>query len=215
MNKTWIAVLIGALLVSLVGLGIQQISAHPGETQLTSAEVKEMIGEKYPGKITELELEREDGQHVYEVEIEGAQGEYELKLDATSGEILKLEEKDGRSARNDSGKSIADTADRSAANGAEWSGQTRESTLSNGSLANQTDENKGSAANESTYGARISLEEAKEIALKEVPGRIEEIELDEDDGLLIYEVEIETKNGEAEVEVNAHTGEIVMISLDD
>ena len=42
-----------------------------------------------------------------------------------------------------------------------------------------------------------------------------EIELDEDDGLLKYEVELRTDRGEAEVEIDALTGNVLEVELDD
>lgn len=43
---------------------------------------------------------------------------------------------------------------------------------------------------------------------------ITELELDEDDGRLIYEIEIESVNGEAEIDIDAYTGDIISISID-
>ncbi|MBD8070518.1 PepSY domain-containing protein [Bacillus sp. PS06] len=62
---------------------------------------------------------------------------------------------------------------------------------------------------------KVTREEAKKIALKEVPGKIEEIELDEEDGFYKYEVEIEADNGkEVELKISAQTGEILKMEWD-
>lgn len=46
-----------------------------------------------PGELLEAELEAEDGQLVYEIEIYGDDGRYhELYLDARTGELLKREQ---------------------------------------------------------------------------------------------------------------------------
>lgn len=55
----------------------------------------------------------------------------------------------------------------------------------------------------------ISREEAKQIALNEFQGKVVEIELDEDDGRWVYEIEIEDGKYEAELELDAVTGEII------
>ena len=59
--------------------------------------------------------------------------------------------------------------------------------------------------------AKISLAQAKDIALKQYPGEIKEIEYEiESDGAASYEVDIVSKDGkEIKVEVDATTGKIV------
>jgi uncharacterized membrane protein YkoI len=53
------------------------------------------IKAKQPGRILEVELERDDGLYLYEIEILDQQGAvWEFKLDATSGEILQRERED-------------------------------------------------------------------------------------------------------------------------
>ena len=52
------------------------------------------------------------------------------------------------------------------------------------------------------------------IAEKAANGKVVEIELDEDDGLLKYDVELRTDRGEAEVEIDASTGNVLEVELD-
>lgn len=61
----------------------------------------------------------------------------------------------------------------------------------------------------------ISMSEAIAIALAKAPGKVDEAELDRDDGLVYYEIEIETDRGEVEIEVDAYTGQILSIEYDD
>ena len=61
----------------------------------------------------------------------------------------------------------------------------------------------------------ISSDEAKTIALKLANGRITEFELDEDDGRLVYEIEIKTKDVEHEIEIDAYTGKVLEHEIDD
>lgn len=198
MNKTWIAVLVGAVLISVAGLGIQHIAANPDEAQLTSAEIRDMVERQYPGEITKLELEREHGKLVYDVEIKGPEGEYELKIDASTGDIVKLEEKPYKNVvKGDSdGQRASKDPDAQAS-------------------PNDQKKTKQTKDNASSEKPRISIDEATEIALHKFPGTIDEVKLEREDGLPVYEVEIETDKGEVEVEVDAYTGEIVMISWDD
>ncbi|MDD2768495.1 MAG: PepSY domain-containing protein [Methylococcus sp.] len=58
--------------------------------------------------------------------------------------------------------------------------------------------------------AKIGLEEAKKIALAAHPGQVVEVEYEiESNGNASYEFDIETKNGEVKLEVDAMTGKIV------
>ncbi len=50
---------------------------------------------RQPGRVIEVELEDEDGRHVYEVELLDARGEvWELYFDAATGELIKHERED-------------------------------------------------------------------------------------------------------------------------
>ena len=60
----------------------------------------------------------------------------------------------------------------------------------------------------------LSQDAAKEIALKEFAGTVVDLELDEDDGRKIYEIEIENGEDEATVEIDAYTGEILVLDID-
>lgn len=62
--------------------------------------------------------------------------------------------------------------------------------------------------------AVISREKAIQIALQQFSGTVEDVELDDDDGRLIYEVEIENSRGEAEVEIDAYTGKVLLVDID-
>lgn len=61
----------------------------------------------------------------------------------------------------------------------------------------------------------LSVEKVKEIALSKYDGHIEHIELDHDDGLTYYEVEIKDGDAEYELAVEAFTGEIFTVEIDD
>ncbi|KIL46776.1 PepSY domain-containing protein [Jeotgalibacillus soli] len=60
----------------------------------------------------------------------------------------------------------------------------------------------------------ITQDEAISIALKAAPGTVVRVELDEDDGRIKYEIEIKTTDGEADIEIDAHTGDILEVDHD-
>ena len=63
---------------------------------------------------------------------------------------------------------------------------------------------------------RLTEEQAKNAALKEVPGTVDDIEAKNVNGMTYYLVEIETNDDrEATVEINAITGQINSLTWDD
>ena len=75
----------------------------------------------------------------------------------------------------------------------------------------------GFVATQANAGAPgLTEAQAVEIALAEVPGEVQETELEREDGMKVYEIEILTADGvEMEVEINADTGEILEIEADE
>ncbi|KKK36917.1 hypothetical protein WQ57_16695 [Mesobacillus campisalis] len=61
----------------------------------------------------------------------------------------------------------------------------------------------------------LTKEESKEIALQTIPGIVDEVELENEDGYLVYEVEVQGEDGiDYEVTIDAETAEIVAVELD-
>lgn len=63
--------------------------------------------------------------------------------------------------------------------------------------------------------ARIKFGKAERIAQKKVPGKTQEIELELEDGKVVYSVEIEAIDGTTEVSIDAKSGEILKVEKDD
>ncbi|MGE7761717.1 PepSY domain-containing protein [Peribacillus sp. NPDC097895] len=62
--------------------------------------------------------------------------------------------------------------------------------------------------------AKISSDQAEKIALKKVDGQITDVELDSENGILVYEFEINQGKKEYDVVVDATTGEVLKTELD-
>ncbi|SDD10009.1 Uncharacterized membrane protein YkoI [Melghirimyces thermohalophilus] len=60
----------------------------------------------------------------------------------------------------------------------------------------------------------ISEAQAKQIALSQAEGTISEIELDRNDGRLVYEVEVEDGQQETDMEIDAYTGKVLFMSME-
>lgn len=70
-----------------------------------------------------------------------------------------------------------------------------------------------------TSSTRLSKEEALNLALKHAGEsrnnvKVKEIELDRDDGRLVYEIEFYSSNKEYDYEIDAHTGKILKMDYD-
>lgn len=71
-------------------------------------------------------------------------------------------------------------------------------------------------AQTSATAAELSEEQATEIALLEVPGEVQEVELENEDGVPLYEIEIVKADGQKfEVEIAADTGVVIEVEAED
>jgi uncharacterized membrane protein YkoI len=63
----------------------------------------------------------------------------------------------------------------------------------------------------------ISMKKAEEIAVAEVEGTVESVELEKDDGKLKYEVDLHGQNGndDIDVDIDASSGEVIKVDRDD
>ncbi|WEG17591.1 PepSY domain-containing protein [Alkalihalophilus pseudofirmus] len=136
--------------------------------------------------IKDVELEMKDGRFVYEIEVKVAGEDGDVYIDATTGEVLYIED----DIRN---KAISHRA-------------------------NEDDKERSSleSTNKSDHDfIKITKEQAVETALNHVGGgTIDEVELDREDGILVYEIEIEQDGQEVDVDVDAATGEVVSVDWD-
>ncbi|WP_408009285.1 PepSY domain-containing protein [Pseudalkalibacillus sp. A8] len=62
----------------------------------------------------------------------------------------------------------------------------------------------------------ISVSEAEKIALKEVKGNVDEMEIEEEHGKQVYKVDIDVEGEEDhDVHIDAYTGEVLVVAKDD
>ncbi len=132
--------------------------------------------DKVPGTVDEVELDEEDGNVVYEVDVIARDGtDTEVIVDAGNGKILAQEvDKDADEAK-------ADKAE-----------QAKLEKL-----------------------AKIDANAASKAATDKVPGTADKVELDEEDGKVVYEVDVTAKDGtQSEVLVDATNGKILAEQAD-
>ena len=207
--KKKIVLSVGVLAIaSVLGLGIYHSNASQAEPKLSSEEIDDIVTSQYPGTITEMELEKDSNQVIYEVEITEDGKEYELKLDGNTGEVLKIKEKEMVKKQTDN---IDQHPKKKQAQQ-----QANDQVDQKNQSQSETNENRPDQQDKRNQQKTvIDADEAVQIALKEFSGTVESVELDEDDLRLIYEVEIEAGDEEAEVEIDAYTGEVLVIDIDD
>jgi uncharacterized membrane protein YkoI len=62
--------------------------------------------------------------------------------------------------------------------------------------------------------ARITPEQARDAALAQVPGTVKKVELENEDGNVVYGVEVKTASGERDVKVDAGDGRVLHVEQD-
>lgn len=171
MKKRGWAVLAAVVILIGVGWGIKQFLDRDFSPDLSSKEVIRMIEDRYPGRVTQAQLDPEQGQPQYDLKLEATGGIYKIRVDAESGKILEMTQ-------------------------AKEQGPTQEQDTN----PNQT---------------QLSRSEVEEIARKQFQGRIKKIDLEREDGRLVYEVVMKSANQEAELEVDAHNGRVLLLSIEE
>ncbi|WP_158595146.1 PepSY domain-containing protein [Oceanobacillus piezotolerans] len=230
MKKKVVAALGAMAIAGVIGLGFAQSGIVNAGPNLSENDVRNQVNDQYPGAIKELELDENGKDPVYEVEIEIDGREYELAIDGNSGEVLKLNE---RAVASDNADEKVNNKEKEDQKSNEVSMKSKDDDTDNKDDSNEThqgDTSNQPAENESdnaakttepkkeekrgTNNAAIGESKAKSIALEQYDGTVKEIDLDEDDGRLIYEIEMQGKNGEAEIEIDAYTGAVIIIDVE-
>src|SRR5699024_8760630 len=197
-------VTIGAVLCAVgSGVGIYKSDASASSRNLSVDQIVQMVSDQYPVTITEIELENEYNQLVYEVDLEDDGRQYELILDANSGEVLKIEEKLNSTKQ-----------EKKALNDDEQDEQKEKQSDQKATNKEKESEAPAKSSTKDEQKTVIDVHDAVEFALKEFTGTVTEIELDEDDGRFIYEIEIKSGNEKAEFDNDVYTGEILSIEIE-
>ncbi len=142
------------------------------ETLLSLEEAKEKALAQFEGVVESIELERENGRMVYDIDIDNGSEDVDLDMDAVTGEVLRSK--------------------------TDWD-----------------DDDDDDRDDVRPADNLLTKQEALDIATAEFNGKLEEIELDDDDGRVIYEIELKNGDREAEFDIDAVTGEILDMELDD
>lgn len=181
-------VLIAAAGLLLVLAALWWLDWKESEPLLTRAQAEQAILDEYPGQLENLRLQSGN----YTGELLTAQGRYELKLDGVTGEIISIV-----LLKRAAEPAVQPTAAASPMPSA-------------GAAATP------SPAPSPTVAGVVSEKEAVRLALKEVPGEVDDVDTEIDDSGAFYLVEIHTPDGrEAVVQVNAISGSIMSVTWEE
>jgi len=187
-RKVWIWIGCGIVVFSILFIGISQLTMpiFSKATVLTEQEARKVAEERYSGKVKKIYQTKD----TFVIELDRDTGVYELIINAETGEVSSLK----RTQKKDENVKT-----------------------------NLPDEHtpEPTAPNEETVDSEeppknVTEQEAAAIALEQVQGTVDDVEMEKVDGITYYFVEVETNDGrEAKVEINAITGEVKSFTWDD
>ncbi len=163
------------------------------QAKITMEQAREAASKSVAGKIEGEELEKEAGKLIYSFDIRNEKGTIsEVWVDSQTGEVIKVEEE----------------------NAAQEASEKRQDKMK-GSKKDDDDDEESEAskkANLAKYAreAKITMEQAIEIALKRIPGTITDRDLEKERGKLMYSFDIRDASGKVfDVEIDAKTGKVL------
>ncbi len=177
-------------------------SKYAKEAKITMAEAKAIALKRVPGTVLDGELEKEKGRLQYSFDICSENKQiFDVEIDAKTGAVLKavLDDEDDEDHDGDS-MSEHKKGDRDS--------------MSEHKMDKEDADEKNEA--ELMKQAKITKADAEKIALKKANGKVEEGELEMENGKLVYSFDIRNKKGTiTEVQVDAKTGKIVSVEEED
>ncbi|MGG4488299.1 PepSY domain-containing protein [Metabacillus idriensis] len=229
MNRKWtiISVIVIIGVIGIIGIA----SDMKSDVKVTVEEARSLVEAHYTGTIKEIALTKSDGIEVYQVELEEKKGLYTLEVDAATGSIQNLKQVKQADFERENEPVLTEAEAKKLAEQT-YSGNVQMITLQgetysillltkteeikvemNGDSGEITSEDK-SSIEKTKQPVKLTEEQAEKIALDEVKGKIEDIDLEEEEGSVFYEVEIESGQQEATIQIDAFTGEILSVAIE-
>jgi uncharacterized membrane protein YkoI len=163
------------------------------QAKITMEQARETALKRVSGTIEDGELEKEKGKLVYSFDIRTSDKMItEVWVDAKSGEIINVEKEDAQ--KEDAEKKQDNKKD-----------------------DDDEESDASQKANQAKYAkqAKITMDEAKAIALKEKSGTITDQELEKKKGRILYSFDVRTADGKVfDIEVDAKTGKVLKVEED-
>ncbi len=190
---------------TLVVIPVETGNVTEDTAYLTQEEIRSRVAEAYPdSQMVSVEMDREDGRYVYEVEFFSGDRKYDLVYDALTGEVLEEESKLTNWQPSETTAASTESSETASAPSETDSGSTTAPT--EGTTAGENSADSGGASQQ------ISEEQARNIALGKAEGtnaEVYKIHLDRDDGRLLYEGKMRDDANRYEFEIDAYTGVVL------
>ncbi|WP_342493459.1 PepSY domain-containing protein [Bacillus sp. FSL W7-1346] len=212
------------ILVAFAMLMIQTID----KKILSEADIKKIIAKDYNGNITNIDLinHKQD----YTLTLENSNGIYQIIASSSSGQMKEMKQLKSHQKPNEKNAELqAEEAAVKKVKGTVIQKKEKSDrfifTIQSKKELYQVDvekdtfkvieaEKKKPTSKEKKL-TKITVEEAIQIAVKEVGGTVDDADLETFSGMLVFEVELDLPDGrEAEVLVNAYTGDIEGITYE-
>ncbi|SFF40467.1 Peptidase propeptide and YPEB domain-containing protein [Paenibacillus algorifonticola] len=228
-----LGITIACVVIICIAGGLWWQSVADARPSITEEQASEQVLQQYVGKIVSATL----NDNVYEVKLQAEKGMYDVAVDAKGRGIVSIKLIDGElpaagetpPASSSNQPTDAPTATPAAEPTPDQSPVATPSPEQSSSPAanpsskpspkpstKPSDGNEGKTPAASPVKQGISPDEAKAIALKQVKGKVEDIELKSSDRSRYFLVEIDAPDDrEATVQVHAVTGAIMSITWDE
>ena len=219
MKKKWKIALLVCFAVVSVAFVSQRIVSKQGETILSEKQIQSIVSEQYPGKIKSMKLVNKGEQDFYKVNLSNEQGSYEIIVDAKNGEIKRAKEKSLKS--NTITKEKAEEMALQKVQGEiKYTILEKRNEIEVFVITVETNDKQSKVVEiEKTTGqiqllekpmTKVTEEQAKEIAVQQVPGNVKGIRLEQKNEKKIYVIEIEKSAIEnVIVEIEETTGAFI------
>jgi len=173
------------------------VTANAQTKKIGMEKARQIAMQKAEGKIESAELERENGKTIYSFDVRNSKGTItEVQVEAYTGEIVSLQEENAQQ------EAAEKRQDKQKANDKEDDDEESDASQK----ANQA---------KYTREAKITMQQAKEIALKRVVGTITDQELEKEKGKLLYSFDVRDASGKSfDVEIDAKTGAVLRVFED-
>jgi uncharacterized membrane protein YkoI len=235
---SWFWVSICSLLIIIVLISWQQFGKlTPSAEILTEKEAKELVQERYQGRVSTIKLSSQQ----YHIELEKQNQLYIIKLDAESGKVISFDQSSAATPTptptpnppldvelsEEEIKKIALEAVKGSLVSLEKINNNLETTYK--VIVNEAEKQttiiisavSGSILSSTSTSInqppkRLTEKDAIDIAQKQVQGELDDIWLETENNQTYYLVKIETNDDrEAIVQIHAITGEVISVTWDD
>jgi len=197
---------------NISSVGSSSTSSYIGDEKAKAIALKDAGFKESQVSYLSYEMDWENGKMVYEIDFKVSGIEYEYEINAVNGNIEKSDRERDDDMYDDD-KYDLDDDDDDYYEKTEKSGKTDAST-SGKTTTSGTSATSGKSDSSSTSGSYIGEKKAKSIAINHAGVSADsvkelEIELDKENGQMVYEVSFKSNGYEYDYEINASNGKIV------